>query len=136
VQTLLAHKEESAGGVLDTNCIEALTTETAASIIDRLRTLPDDVKVYNLVYVVNEKRELKGVISLRGLFRAAPEATLGTIMDEVLVHVSPQTRLKEVARELAKFGFQAIPVVDDNGVFMGIVRYDSALSQLADFLKD
>lgn len=136
VQTLLSHKEESAGGVLDSNCIEALTKETAASIIDRLRTLPDDVKVYNLVYVVNESRKLKGVISLRKLFRASPEARLDSIMDEILVQVSPQTRLKEVARELAKFGFPAIPVVDENGVFLGIVRYDSALSQLADFLKD
>jgi magnesium transporter len=136
VQTLLAHEEESAGGVLDTNCLEALTTETAASILEKLRALPEDVKIYNLIYVVDENRALKGVISLRGLFRAAPEAPLGTIMDEVLVQVSPDTRLKEVAREFAKYGFQALPVVDENGTFKGIVRYDSALSHLADFLKD
>jgi CBS domain-containing protein len=136
VQTLLAHKEESAGGVLDTNCLEALTTETAASILEKLRALPEDVKIYNLIYVVDEKRLLKGVISLRGLFRATPDSLLGTIMDEVLVQVLPGTRLKEVAREFAKYGFQALPVVDENGLFMGIVRYDSVLSQLADFLKD
>ncbi len=136
VQTLLAHKEESAGGVLDTNCLEALTTETAASILEKLRVLPEDVKIYNLIYVVDENRALKGVISLRGLFRATPEAFLGTIMDEVLVQVSPDTPLKEVAREFAKYGFQALPVVDENGLFQGIVRYDSVLSQLADFLKD
>lgn len=136
VQTLLAHKEESAGGVLDTNCIDAQTTETVASILERLRTLPDDIKVYNLIYVVDERRVLKGVISLRGLFRASPAAPLGTIMDEVLVQVSPQTRLKEVAREFSKYGFQAIPVLDDNGVFIGIVRYDSVLSHMAEFLKE
>ncbi len=136
VQTLLAHEEESAGGVLDTNCLEALTTETAASILEKLRSLPPDVKIYNLIYVVDENRLLKGVISLRGLFRAAPDSLLGTIMDEVLVQVSPSTRLKEVARDFAKYGFQALPVVDENGTFKGIVRYDSVLSHLADFLKD
>lgn len=136
VQTLLAHTEESAGGVLDTNCIEARTTETAGSILERLRALPEDVKIYNLIYVVDEQRILKGVISLRGLFRADPAAALGTIMDEVLVQVSPDTRLKEVARDFAKYGFQALPVVDDKGALMGIVRYDSVLSQLAEFLKD
>ncbi len=136
MQTLLAHNEESAGSVMDPNCIEAQTGNTTAEILERLRELPEDVKVYNLIYVVDDKRVLKGVISLRELLRASPSATLGSIMNEVLVHVTPDTRLKDVTREFAKFGFQAIPVVDANGVFQGIVRFDSVLSQLADFLKD
>jgi len=136
MQTLLAHKEESAGGVMDPNCIEAQTESTAASIWERLRTLPPEVKVYNLIYVVDGNRVLKGVISLRELFRADPNALLSGIMNEVLVHVTPDTRLRDVTREFAKFGFQAIPVVDAGGVFLGIVRFDSVLSQLADYLKD
>ena len=136
MKTLLSHKEESAGGVMDTNCIEAHTGDTTTSLLGKFRDLPEDIKVYNIVYVVDETRVLKGVISLREILQAAPDASLGRIMNEVLVRVTPEARLKDVTREFAKFGFQAIPVVDANGVFLGIVRYDSVLSQLADFLKD
>ena len=136
VQTLLSHKEENVGGAMDSNCIEATTGSTAGSIMERLRELPDDVKVYNLIYVVDDKRVLQGVISLRDLFRAAPGTILESIMTKDPVRVTPDTRLKDVAREFAKYGFPAIPVVDANGVFQGIVRHDSVLSQLADFLKE
>lgn len=136
VQTLLAHKEESAGGVMDSHCLEATTRDVAASIRERLQNLPDDVKVYNLVYVVDDRRRLAGVLSLRDIFRADPDATLDSIMTRDPVRFTPEARLKDVAREFAKFGFPAIPIVNEEGVFLGIVRHDSVLSQLADLLKD
>ena len=136
VQTLLAHKEETAGGVLDSNCIEAQPGDTVASILARMPQLTGNVEVYNLIYIIDENRILKGVLSLRELFRAIPTATLESIMAQELVTVDPDTRLKDVAREFAKYGFQAIPVVDAGGIFQGVVRYDSVLAHLAVFLND
>ena len=136
VQNLLAHKEETAGGVLDSNCIEAQPGDTVASILARMPQLTGNVEVYNLIYILDENRVLKGVLSLRELFRAIPAATLESIMARELVTVTPETRLKDVAREFAKYGFQAVPVVDAEGVFQGVVRYDSVLAQLAVFLND
>jgi len=77
VQTLLSHKEESAGGVMDANCIEAQPTDTVASILDRIPKLTENVEVYNLIYVVDADRILKGVLSLRELFRAPPRNLSG-----------------------------------------------------------
>ena len=121
---------------MDPHCVEAWPDSTSDSILKNLGALPEDVKVYNLIYVVDAGRALKGIVSLRQLLHAAPGTRLETIMSEVLVQVTPDTRIKDVAREFAKFGFQAIPVVDAAGAFLGIVRYDSVLSQLAVFLKE
>lgn len=136
VQTLLSHNEETVGGEMDTNGVEAQTGQRVSTVLERLRHLQDDVKVYNLIYVLDEKRLLKGVISLRELLRADPDSHLETIMKEVLVHVTPDTRLKDAAREFAKFGFPALPVLDPGGTFLGIIRYDSVLAHLSEFLKD
>ena len=136
VQTLLAHKEESAGGVMDSNCLEAQPGDSVASILERIPKMTEYVEVYNLIYVIDKKRTLKGVLSLRELFRAAPAATLESVMSRELVTVNPDTRLRDVAREFAKYGFQAVPVVDADGMFLGVVRYDSVLSHLAAFLND
>jgi Mg/Co/Ni transporter MgtE len=136
VQTLLAHKEESAGGVMDPSCIEAQPGDSAASILERIPELTEEVEVYTLIFVVDGNRVLKGVLSLRELFRAAPEARLESLISHELITVTPETRLKDVAREFAKYKFQAVPVVNDGGVLQGVVRYDSVLSHLADFLND
>jgi len=136
VQTLLAHKEESAGGVMDSNCIEAHQADTVASILERIPKLTENVEVYTLIFVVDENRILKGVLSLRELFRSPPATTLESIMSRELISVKPGSRLKDVAREFAKYGFQAIPVVDAAGILQGVVRYDSVLSHLGDFIKD
>jgi len=136
VQTLLSHKEESAGGVMDSSCIEALPGDTVASILDRIPKLTDTVEVYNLIYIIDENRVLKGVLSLRELFRAPPAVTLESLISHELITVNPETRLKDVARAFAKYGFQAVPVVNADGILQGVVRYDSVLSHLADFLND
>ncbi|MEI6149453.1 MAG: CBS domain-containing protein [bacterium] len=136
VQTLLSHKEESAGGVIDSSCIEAQPGDTVASILERIPKLTDTVEVYNLIYIIDETRTLKGVLSLRELFRAPPTASLESLISHELITVNPETRLKDVAREFAKYGFQAVPVVSAEGKFQGVVRYDSVLSHLADFLND
>lgn len=136
VQTLLSHNEETVGGEMDTNGVEAQTEQRVSAVLERLRHLQDDVKVYNLIYVLDDQRLLKGVISLRELLRADPNAKLETIMKDVLVHVAPDTRLKDAAREFAKFGFHALPVLGPGGEFLGIIRYDSVLAHLPEFLKD
>ncbi len=136
VQTLLSHKEESAGGVMDSNCIEAQPSDTVSSMLERIPKLTEEVEVYSLIYVIDPDRILKGVLSLRELFRAPPDTTLGNIMSKELITVTPKTRLKDVAREFAKYGFHAIPVVNEDGTFQGVVCYDSVLSHLSDFLND
>ncbi len=136
VQTLLSHKEESAGGVMDPSCIEAHPDDTVASILERIPKLTEEVEVYNLVYITDGNKRLKGVLSLRELFRAPPTATLASLISHELITVNPETRLKDVAREFAKYGFQAVPVVDADGILQGVVRYDSVLSHLAEFVND
>lgn len=136
VQTLLSHREESAGGVMDPTCIEAQPGDTVAALLERIPGLTETVEVYNLIYIIDEGRILKGVLSLRELFRADPGATLESLISRELIAVNPKTRLKDVAREFAKYGFQAIPVVDADGRLQGVVRYDSVLSHLAACLSD
>ena len=121
---------------MDPSCIEAHPDDTVASILERIPKLTEEVEVYNLVYITDGNKRLKGVLSLRELFRAPPTATLASLISHELITVNPETRLKDVAREFAKYGFQAVPVVDADGILQGVVRYDSVLSHLAEFVND
>lgn len=136
IRTLLAHEEESAGGVMTAACVEARPHQTAAAVIEHIRAAAGELEQINTIYVLDEARRLLGVLSLRELFCAAPEATLDGLMTTHLVTVSPETPVRDVARLFVKYGFRAIPVVDDQGAFLGAVRQRSILEELAPLLKE
>jgi magnesium transporter len=136
VRTLLAHEEASAGGVMTAACVEARPDQTAASVLDHIRAAVNDLEHINTVYVLDEARRLVGVVSLHEVFRSAPDARLDGIMTTHLVSVSPEASVRDVARLFVKYGFRAIPVLDDRGVFLGAVRQRRIIGELAPLLRE
>jgi magnesium transporter len=77
--------------------------------------------------VVDPAQKLVGVCSLRQLLLAAPEASLGNIMTERVVAVGPETDQERVAEIAERYRLLAVPVIDDNGVLLGIITVDDLL---------
>lgn len=136
VRTLLAYEDESVGSLMTTECLEARPDERAAKVLQRVRSLAEGVAVLNYAYVLDEGRGLAGVVSLRELLCAPPDAVVSSLMTTHVVHVPPDARMKEVARLFGKYGFRALPVVDVGGEFLGAVRLRSVLDALSPFFGD
>jgi magnesium transporter len=68
-----------------------------------------DVIMY--VYVVNEENILQGVVDLRELIAAEPEQTLGQIMTDNLITLSPDETLQDA---VDKFRALLLPCCPDN----------------------
>ncbi len=92
----------------------------------RSRTRRFDVIMY--VYVTAADSTLKGVIDIRELIRNRSDETLGTIMTEQVVTLSPGDTLADAASEFSKYGFRALPMVDDGRKLLGVIRYKDLLS--------
>ena len=135
VRAILAHGESSAGGSLETVCIEARPEEAASVVLNRVRTMAEEVGVFNYVYVLDEQGHLVGVLSLRELLRAQPDAPLRSLMSTYVVRVAPETSLSDLARLFGKYGFRAIPVVDERNVFVGAVRLSSVLARVSPLFR-
>ena len=136
VRAVLAHKERSAGGIMATGCIEARPDESAAAVLARIRQTASEVDVYNVIYVLDGERRLLGVASLKFLLGAPENSPLAQFMMEDSVTVKPDATLQDVARLFLKYGFMSIPVVDATGIFLGAVRAESVLPELAPMVKD
>jgi magnesium transporter len=136
VKSILSHEEDTAGGAMATHCLEAASHETAGSVLQRVRRLAEEVDMFNHIYVLDAEHRLAGVLTLRELLRADDAQTVADLMTKEPVTVSPDTRLREVARLLVKYGFRAIPVVDAGHVFLGAVRFRDVQAELARYLKD
>ena len=112
VQHLLAYGDQTAGRIMNPEVFALAEDLTAGAAIEALQRSREVEMVFYL-YVVDERRHLVGVVSLRRLLLVSPETPLKRIMTSELVKARVDTDQEEVAQEVANYNLLAIPVVDD-----------------------
>jgi magnesium transporter len=131
LRELLVHPEETAGGMMTTAYLGLAPDVTAAGAWQRLRDEADHLEVIDYVYVVNGEEVLQGVVSIRDLLTSLPQKRLAEIQSSRLVTVAPDSDKDEAVELLAKYGFKALPVVDEQNHLEGVISFRSALEVLA-----
>ncbi len=130
VKHLLSYPEDSAGGMMTTEFVALPNNLTADQAIARLRDESPDAETIYYVYVTDETGRLVGVLGLRRLIVAPPEAPISGLMVGDVVSVSPEADREEIASLIAKYNLLALPVVDKDGRILGIVTVDDAIDAL------
>lgn len=130
VRRLLTYPEESAGGIMNTEYVALPPELTAAQAIAALRKQAHEAETVHYIYVTDAEGHLLGVLSLRALVLADPDAPLSEIMERRVISVGLLTKQDEVAQAVAKYNLVAIPVVDEEGRLQGIVTADDALDKI------
>ncbi len=127
---LLAHPEDTAGGMMTTEFVAVPADLTAGATIERLRELEPDAETIYYVYVVDADGRLVGVLSLRDLIVAQPPTPIGEVMIAEPVAVDVRVDRDNVAEIVARYNLLAVPVIDDDGRLVGIVTVDDAIDTL------
>jgi Mg/Co/Ni transporter MgtE len=110
-----------------------LTPElTVGEALARLREMAETPNMIYYLYVVEKKesRKLEGVIALRSLILADPEAPLADVMRDDFQTAHVDDLAKDVAQKIAEYNLLALPVVDEAGDILGIVTVDDAMEIL------
>jgi magnesium transporter len=84
------------------------------------------------LYVVDERRHLVGVTSLRRLLLVSPETPLKRIMTADLITARVDMDQEEVARQVASYNLLAIPVVDEENKLVGVITVDDVIDVIKD----
>jgi magnesium transporter len=132
VEELTRWPETSAGHLMTTDYIETHREATADDAIKEVRRQGEDVELINYLYVVDPQERLIGIASLRDILLADPEERIEEIMVENLISVTPETDQEQVAKLMAKYDMQAVPVVDSGGVFLGIITIDDIVDVMTE----
>ena len=82
------------------------------------------------VYVLDPQKRLRGVTTLRTLFRASPETSVAEIMEKRLVTVSMGEEIEEIADIFQKYSFLGCPVVDEELRMIGVILIKHAFDEL------
>jgi CBS domain-containing protein/sporulation protein YlmC with PRC-barrel domain len=131
LRELLVHPDETAGGLMTTAYLTLPPGVTIETAIVRLKAEAPNLDIMDYIFIVDEEEILLGVVSIRDLLTAQSHQTLSEIQTGRVVSVRPDEDQNEVVEAFAKYGFRALPVVDEGGHLMGVISFRSVLDVLA-----
>src|SRR5919109_5013428 len=131
VESLLEYGEQTAGRIMNPSVFALNEDLTVGETITALQSSRDVEMVFYL-YVVDVRRHLVGVTSLRRLLLVSPETPLKRIMTPDIISVRVDTDQEEVARQVASYNLLAIPVVDEENKLVGVITVDDVIDVIKD----
>ena len=130
VQELMEHEDNTAGGLMTTEFLEFPPDMTVEEAIKELRLEAPNVETIYYLYIVDQNEHVNGVVSLKNLILAMPQALLSDIMLTPVKTLPLEAEQKDVAEFVSKYNLLAAPVVDENGSIRGIVTVDDVVDFL------
>lgn len=134
VKGLLAHEEDEAGGMMTTQFMALPSDKTIVDALAHIRQHADEVDVIYYIYVVDRESKLLGVVNLRELLSHEIFTPLERIMTTRLITAKIDDEAEDLADLFGKYGFRAIPVLDDEGRIKGVIRFKALMEILAPHL--
>jgi magnesium transporter len=126
VQGLLQYAPQTAGRIMTPNVFFLSEDLSASEAIHAIQSAEDLEMVFYL-YVVDDRRHLVGVVSLRQLLMVPPSTPLKKIMTTSVISVHTDTDQEEVARQVAHYDLLALPVTDHENKLEGVVTVDDVI---------
>ncbi|MCK4625838.1 MAG: magnesium transporter [Phycisphaerae bacterium] len=124
---LLRYPEESIGRLMTPEFVAIEADATVRGVLDHLREVAPQKETINVLYVVDSAGRLIDDISLEDLVLAEPDAVVGEIIDRHPVSLSATADREEAVDIIKKYDAVALPVVDTDGVLVGIVTIDDVM---------
>jgi len=124
---LLGYPAESVGRLMTPDYVAVRPEWTIEQALAHIRAKGKDSETINVVYVVDQEWRLLDDIELRRLILAAPGTRVEEIMDHAFVTVPAHADREEAVLLMLRYDLIALPVVDSDGVLLGIVTVDDIL---------
>jgi magnesium transporter len=119
--------KDSAGKQMITKLPVVLNTTPVIQIQDRLEEFAQKTASIDYFYIINKNEKLVGVISIKEVLIAPTDSLVKEVMIKDVVSVKPEADQEKVVRLALKHNIKAVPVVDKNNKFLGIVPSDKIL---------
>ena len=124
INELMEYDENTAGGLMAKELVKVYETWTVAGCLRKIRAQAENVKRVHSIYVVNKEERLIGRLSLKDLLIAKNETKISDIYIPKVDSVHVNDDDEDVAKLMAKYDLEAVPVVDDKKTLLGRITID------------
>jgi sporulation protein YlmC with PRC-barrel domain len=130
VEELLEFDEDSAAGWMTTEFVSLGVDATVAQAVQALRGFDGDPESVTEIFLLDEKRLLRGAIPLARLVMAQPDTHLSVLAEPRVISSPLDLKQNELAEMFDKYNLHALPVVDSQGRMVGVVQAERVISFL------
>lgn len=127
INQVLNYPKDSAGSIMTMEYVDLKRSMTVEQAFQRIRRTGVEKETIYTCYVTDSRRKLLGIVTVKDLLLAQNDQILRDIMETNVKFVHTHTDQEEAARQLSRYDFLALPVVDGEQRLVGIVTVDDAM---------
>ncbi len=126
-RSLLAYPEDSIGRLMTPEYIATRPDWTVQRTIEHVRRVARTKETMYVIYVVDDSWKLLDEVRLEDVVLSAPETLIEEIMDNQVASLRAREDQEEAIELFKKYDAVALPVVNSQGVLVGIITHDDVL---------
>ncbi len=127
ITELLSYDEDTAGGIMAAELVAVNEKWSVQTCLKEIGRQAEDIDEIYYVYVINNERKLKGILSLKKLIQYPTSTLISNIYFKDVISIHIDASREEVARQMEKYDLVALPVVDSEGHLKGRITIDDVV---------
>lgn len=127
INQFLMYPEDSAGSLMTIEYLNFKKTMTVKEALLHVKKTGITKETIYTCYVTDSKKRLEGFVSLRSLVTSDEDLLVEEIMEPNVICVNTHDDQEFVANAFKKYGFLALPVVDNEHRLTGIITVDDIM---------
>ena len=127
INQFLKYPVDSAGSIMTIEYVELRQKMTVKQALQHIKETGITKETVYTCYVTNSNRILEGIVSLRSLVTSDEDQKISELMEEDVIYVNTHDDQEIVADLFIKYGFLALPVVDNENRLTGIITVDDIM---------
>ena len=131
INQFLQYPENSAGSIMTTEYVDLRDTMTVGQAMAHIKRTGIHKETIYTCYVT-ERRKLVGIVSAKDLMTTEDDVPIKDLMETEIISVTTHNDQEYVAQLFTKYDLLALPVLDADGLMVGIVTFDDAMDVMVD----
>ena len=124
INQFLNYPENSAGSLMTIEYVDLKKEMSVRDALNHIKKTGVDKETIYTCYVLNDKRKMEGIVSLRKLVLLEDDLLISDIMNEDVITTQTLVDQEEIASLFKKYDLITIPVVDKEDRLVGIITID------------
>lgn len=133
---LLGYPEESVGRLMTPDYVAVRPDWKIKKAIAHIKEKGRDAETINMIYVVDDYWKLIDDIPIRRFLLSPPEEAVSSLMDHKFVAIDAMEDQEQAYQVIKKYNLNVLPVVDKEGILLGIVTVDDILDVLEEEITE
>ncbi len=124
---LLGYPEESVGRLMTPDYVMVRPEWTVERALSHIRSRVEEFETVNTIYVADEDGELLDAIGIRRLLLLDDDDLIEGLVRGPVVALEADADREEAVRVMERYDLPVLPVVDRDGILLGIVTHDDVM---------